>query len=142
MTNETLADAADVVQHVHAAQGGSAFRSVYGGSVRGDDDTCSLPTTTWSGYQARTPIAVRRLGPLPPAPVPHHQPPAKPRAWLARIVKLAALGAVVAITATGVIKVCTAGHPYCLNVCFLHLLVPTVGEQAQQCKLQKLYVSR
>ncbi|DBA76532.1 TPA: hypothetical protein ACH3X2_008587 [Trebouxia sp. C0005] len=85
-------------------------RSGHGGSVRGDDDTCSLPTTTWSGQQARTPIAIRRLGPLQPAPSPHHQPPAKPRAWLARVVKLTALGAVVAITAAGVIKVVDWQH--------------------------------
>jgi len=99
----------------------STYRSGHGGSVRGDDDTCSLPTTTWSGQQARTPIAIRRLGPLQPAPAPHHQPPAKPRAWLAHVVKLAALGAVVAITATGVIKVsllsCVTAHVSALSIC-------------------------
>lgn len=81
-------------------------RSGYGGSVRGDDDTCSLQTTTWSGQQARTPVAVRRLGPLPPVPPPHHnQDPAKRTAWLGRIAKLVALGAVVMISAAGVVKV-------------------------------------
>lgn len=80
-------------------------RSGHGGSIRGDDDTCSLQTTTWSGQQARTPIAVRRLGPLPPAPSPHHRAPAKPTAWLGRIAKLVALGAVVIISAAGVVKV-------------------------------------
>lgn len=73
--------------------------------MRGDDDTCSLQTTTWSGQQARTPIAVRRLGPLPPVPPPHHRDPAKPTAWLGRVAKLTALGAVVAISAAGVVKV-------------------------------------
>lgn len=99
----------------------STCRSGHGGSVRGDDDTCSLPTTTWSGQQTRTPIAIRRLGPLQPAPSPHHQPPAKPRAWLARVVKLAALGAVVAISAAGVIKVsllsCVIAHMSASCIC-------------------------
>ena len=80
-------------------------RSGHGGSIRGDDDTCSLQTTTWSGQQARTPIAVCRLGPLPPAPSTHHREPAKPTAWLGRIAKLVALGAVVIISAAGVVKV-------------------------------------
>ena len=99
-----------------------ACRSGHGGSMRGDDDTCSLPTTTWSGQQARTPIAVRRLGPLPPASTPHHhQGPPKPTAWLGRIAKLAALGAVVIISATGVIKVCSADHETCQSVCCVWL---------------------
>lgn len=74
--------------------------------MRGEDDTCSLPTTTWSGHQARTPIAVRRLGPIPGAPSPHHhQSPAKRTAWLGRLAKLAALGVVVIASAAGVVKV-------------------------------------
>lgn len=80
-------------------------RSGHGGSIRGDDETCSLPATTWSGQQARTPIAVRRLGPLPTAPSPHHpKDPNRHTAWLGRIAKLAALGTIVIVSAAGVVK--------------------------------------
>ena len=67
------------------------------------------------------PIAIRRLGPLHPAPSSHHQPPAKPKAWLAHVVKLAALGAVVAITAAGVVKIsllsCVIAHVSASCIC-------------------------
>ena len=89
--------------------------------MRGDDDTCSLPTTTWSGQQARTPIAVRRLGPLPTAPSPHHpKGPSSHKVWLVRIAKLAAVGAVVAVSAAGVIKV-RHTYPASLQACKISL---------------------
>lgn len=123
------------------------YRSGHGGSVRGDDDTCSLPTTTWSGQQARTPIAVRRLGPLQPAPSPHHQAPAKPRAWLGRIAKLAALGLVVAVSAAGVIKVRSARQAvaYIPVCCWTpgHVSWQASGQgQFQVCKQSETETSR
>lgn len=80
----------------------------YGGSVRGDDETCSLPTTMWSGPQAHTPSTLRRLGPLGPSPntvTPHPGSSAKQHGWVSMLGKLVLIGAVVAASAAGVVKV-------------------------------------